>query len=167
MHFNFTRTLMLKWLVPLIFVCMLTSSADMPTIDAMLELLMEKQSHFTPLFRQYLKEQTAYKALNFDQWSSFLEFTLCVRKDLLGYDPEGACNFSKWTFLITLRASTAGRFCSMVPTCKQKDVKSVIILIIIKILYVHRIHYLLSLKYITIAQWFTSLFGYHGSLALL
>ena len=52
---------------------------------------MENRSFFTPLFRKFLQEQGTYKALNFDQWTSFLEFTLCVQKDLSGYDPDGAC----------------------------------------------------------------------------
>ncbi|KAH3760839.1 protocadherin alpha-C1 [Pelomyxa schiedti] len=67
-----------------------TKVLDLGTADSILGLLMENRNDITPWFQEYLKQQTAYKALNLDQWMSFYELSLTLHQDLSGYDPDGA-----------------------------------------------------------------------------
>jgi len=56
----------------------------------MLELLLGEQFPFSAPFRDFLQEQKSYKAVNRDQWTSFLEFCKTIEPDLSNYDENGS-----------------------------------------------------------------------------
>lgn len=57
---------------------------------ALLDLLLANKFQLVPLFQQFL-QQKAVRALNTDQWTSFLEFAKLYDRDLSRYDDDGAC----------------------------------------------------------------------------
>mmetsp|Transcript_22637 Transcript_22637/g.40739 ORF Transcript_22637/g.40739 Transcript_22637/m.40739 type:complete len:237 (+) Transcript_22637:58-768(+) len=65
---------------------------DVEICIALLELLLANNFHLVPLFRDFLR-QKGVRALNADQWTSFLEFAKLYDRDLSRYDDDGACKF--------------------------------------------------------------------------
>jgi len=62
---------------------------DIDTATAILGLLMNKRPH-VHRFQKFLKNQTQYKALNWDQWSLLFDFVRQVKDDFSNYEPDGA-----------------------------------------------------------------------------
>eukprot|EP01102_Stenamoeba_stenopodia_P005110 TRINITY_DN1561_c0_g1_i1.p1 TRINITY_DN1561_c0_g1~~TRINITY_DN1561_c0_g1_i1.p1 ORF type:complete len:287 (-),score=57.97 TRINITY_DN1561_c0_g1_i1:268-1128(-) len=58
--------------------------------QAMLGLVLGDKYPHTKHFLQFLSEQNSYKALNIDQWMSFLEFSKTIKEDLSNYDETSA-----------------------------------------------------------------------------
>lgn len=74
---------------------------DVDTAVTMLTIVMP-QDPLVPRFCEFLKEQTEYKVINFDQWTSFLRFSQEVKPDLSDYKEEDAWpilldNFVAWS----------------------------------------------------------------------
>lgn len=67
---------------------------DIDTAVTMLSIVMP-QDPLVPRFCKFLKQQTEYKVINFDQWTSFLRFAQEVKPDLSDYKEEDA-----WPILI-------------------------------------------------------------------
>lgn len=63
---------------------------DLASASQMLDLILGEKYPHTALFQQFLSEQKSYKALNMDQWMSFLEFSRTIKKDFSNYDENGA-----------------------------------------------------------------------------
>src|SRR3990167_409414 len=73
-----------------IFTC--TFETDIETAVGMLELVLDEETYpFVKPFCEFLSEQSLYKAVNKDQWSSFLEFCKTIDQDLANYDENGSC----------------------------------------------------------------------------
>mmetsp|Transcript_1084 Transcript_1084/g.3303 ORF Transcript_1084/g.3303 Transcript_1084/m.3303 type:complete len:245 (+) Transcript_1084:313-1047(+) len=73
---------------------------DIDTAVTMLAIVMPREP-LMPRFCDFLKEQTEYKVINFDQWTSFLRFAQEVKPDLSNYRDEDAWpilldNFVEW-----------------------------------------------------------------------
>lgn len=63
---------------------------ELPIAKEMIKLLLpESHPHVKP-FLAFLSEQRSYKALNMDQWMSFLEFTSVIKEDFSNYDENEA-----------------------------------------------------------------------------
>lgn len=74
---------------------------DIDTAITMLTIVMP-QDPLVPRFCEFLKEQTEYKVVNFDQWTSFLRFSQEMKPDLSDYKEEDAWpilldNFVAWS----------------------------------------------------------------------
>jgi DCN1-like protein 4/5 len=63
---------------------------DLQSATAMLDLVVGDKYPHTGNFKEFLQEQKSYKALNMDQWMSFLEFSRTIKKDFSNYDENGA-----------------------------------------------------------------------------
>ena len=74
----------------------LQKTLDLDTACAMLQLVLPGAPH-TEKFCEFLKEQTEYKRVTLDQWTSFLRFNEEVAEDCSGYDETQA-----WPLLIDL-----------------------------------------------------------------
>lgn len=58
---------------------------------ALLDMLLGHAFSLTPQFRTFLSRKEGLRALNVDQWQSFLEFCKQHSKGLERYDSDGAC----------------------------------------------------------------------------
>jgi DCN1-like protein 4/5 len=67
---------------------------DIESAIAMLSLLLPNNSH-TPKLVAFLRQQTDYKSLNFDQWKMIFDFVQKVSPSFQEYDEDGA-----WPVLI-------------------------------------------------------------------
>jgi DCN1-like protein 4/5 len=63
---------------------------DLETAGALLALVLGSRYQHTEPLRQFLKEQTTYKSVNFDQWMNILEFSRSIKADLSNYDENSA-----------------------------------------------------------------------------
>lgn len=73
---------------------------DIDTAVAMLQIVMPNEP-LQPLFCDFLQQQTEYKVVNFDQWTSWLRFAQDTKPDLSNYDEAQAWpllldNFVEW-----------------------------------------------------------------------
>ncbi|KAK9852593.1 hypothetical protein WJX84_002616 [Apatococcus fuscideae] len=73
---------------------------DVETAAQMLQLTMPHEPHL-PGFTQFLQDQTEYKAINQDQWTSFYRFAQEIKPDCSNYDESQAWplildNFVEW-----------------------------------------------------------------------
>ncbi|KAK9832136.1 hypothetical protein WJX74_000315 [Apatococcus lobatus] len=73
---------------------------DVDTAVQMLQLTMPHEAHL-PGFTQFLQDQTEYKSINQDQWTSFGRFAQEIRPDCSNYDESQAWplildNFVEW-----------------------------------------------------------------------
>jgi len=64
---------------------------ELQMAEAMLSLILGNDRYpHTQSFLTFLKMQTSYKALNMDQWMSFLEFSRTINQDFTNYDENSA-----------------------------------------------------------------------------
>jgi len=67
------------------------NSADIEIAQALIELILVERYPLARSFLEFLNQQSSYKGLNVDQWTSLLEFCKTIDTNFSNYDENGAC----------------------------------------------------------------------------